>query len=800
MAQSPRPLETVLDRDGAIRSGGGSGAFDPRGWNMSVAPDGEPRFSRESSGSAAGAWSNDIGIPGVDHVGIYAMVLDGEKLYVGGNFTQVAGVDAPFIAVWNRSTREWSPVGKGMDYPVRALTLYKGKLVAAGEFRRAGDDGPSGIATWDGTEWLKIGSGIDGRVLAVEVVGDDLYAGGDFTMAGDVEVRGLARWDGAGWSEVGGGITGVVYALEHVDDTLYVGGDISQVGLLPVYNIARYSGGAWDTLGAGVSSAVYALGASQGRLYAGGDFFYAGTSTTLFIAQWTGSEWLPVGNGLTFDVTTIVPTEEGIYAGGTFAGEIGNLSEGIARWDGTQWLPVPGLEGTVHALAPTTTGVIVGGDIVRAGGNDVGSVAELKLGEWSGLADGPSLGFYSTIVNAVAVHGEEVIVGGRFTRAGDRPAGFVASWNMVTGEWSDLGGGVNAYVQGLTVTGDSLLVCGQFTRAGESLAYHAAVYDFKTGGWSPIGRGLYWNVLDLAMMDGSVHAASYGVYRVDGIDWTLLGGGINGFVQTILPRNDSLFAGGTFTRAGSNALSGLACLVGAEWFGVGGGTNGTILDMADQNGTLIVGGYFTRAGTTSASNIAAWNGSSWRALGTGTDDFVTTIEVDGNDLYVGGGFSMAGGAGADYVARWSNGVWNPLDPGGPDWTVFGSAISGEGVYFGGRFQEAGNDGVGALTEWVLRPSGVVERPDAGERSLRSSAFPNPSSGDAAIRFTLPQPADIELDLVDAHGATALHISKKSMPMGDQEILLDGAGLADGTYHYRLRAGGETTAGSIVIVR
>ena len=68
----------------------------------------------------------------------------------------------------------------------------------------------------------------------------------------------------------------------------------------------------------------------------------------------------------------------------------------------------------------------------------------------------------------------------------------------------------------------------------------------------------------MTVMNGSIYAASYGVYRIDGDEWVLLGEGIDGYVQTLLARNDSLFAGGSFTSAGGAAVSGLAVLVGGR--------------------------------------------------------------------------------------------------------------------------------------------------------------------------------------------------------------------------------------------
>ena len=47
----------------------------------------------------------------------------------------------------------WRELGGGTTGPVRALALYRGMLIAGGDFDRAGDAEARNVAAWDGENW-----------------------------------------------------------------------------------------------------------------------------------------------------------------------------------------------------------------------------------------------------------------------------------------------------------------------------------------------------------------------------------------------------------------------------------------------------------------------------------------------------------------------------------------------------------------------------------------------------------------------------------------------------------------------
>jgi hypothetical protein len=96
---------------------------------------------------------------------------------------------------------------------VRAITVYGGDLVVAGDFVTIGTEFVTRIARWDGVQWHSLAAGLTGRVRALCVHGGDLYAGGDFEYSGGVPVSRVARWDGTTWQALGTGVNQYVNAL-----------------------------------------------------------------------------------------------------------------------------------------------------------------------------------------------------------------------------------------------------------------------------------------------------------------------------------------------------------------------------------------------------------------------------------------------------------------------------------------------------------------------------------------------------------------------------------------------------------
>ncbi|GHC56981.1 hypothetical protein [Roseibacillus persicicus] len=306
---------------------------------------------------------------------------DDGRIYVGGNFSNVAEVPSSRVAAYDPQTGTFEGLVGGVgdlvsvgqengptNGDVRAI-LKVDDLVYVGGFYT----GPSGSPAnekyirafnLDTNTWLRLGDGLDGQVNALKLLPDgSILAGGEFS-------EGLARWDGVSWAAYGGGVggEGVVRDIELTSSgRVYIGGSFNEVGSganqISANFIAYYepSSNSWNDMAGGFddeyiqsnntnfsADGVYDLAlAGDGTLYVGGDFQadVTRTNTNLdHVACWdsTGT-WQSLGSGAGTSGSQIVncvavgPRGE-VYVGGTFSEGYRNASSAnsqFAVWDST---------------------------------------------------------------------------------------------------------------------------------------------------------------------------------------------------------------------------------------------------------------------------------------------------------------------------------------------------------------------------------------------------------------------------------------------------------------------------------
>jgi hypothetical protein len=236
----------------------------------------------------------------------------------------------------------------------------------------------------------------------------------------------------------------------------------------------------------------------------------------------------------------------------------------------------------------------------------------------------------NSVVEAMAVVGSDLYVGGLFAETGDGTTlthlGRIARYDTADHSWHALPNeGLDNAVRVLRAVGSDLYVGGIFTRTGDWTTLinlgRIARYDTTTGTWHALpNRGLNNGVYELAPFGGDLYVGGYFWKTGDQSTLTNLGG---------IARYD--IAADTWHALPSQ------------------GVDSIVRALALSGSDLYVGGVFDQTGDgttlTNLGNVARYDiaTNAWHALpNQGLDDKVWTMATSGSNLYVGGYFAQTG--------------------------------------------------------------------------------------------------------------------------------------------------------------
>lgn len=368
------------------------------------------------------------------------VAVAGPTLYVGGWFETVGSESRPFAAALSRETGSPLPWNPRPDLEVNLIVPDGETVHVGGSFSLMGEwQHRAGLAAIDlstGTvkPWNPNPNG--GICTAIAVSGDRVFVSGDFTSIGGAPRprQYLAAVDTTNgevqeWNP-GANQVADVFLLE--GDTLYAGGYFTQVGGQSRNYVAAIDGTtgevtAWNP---DASSWVLTMARSGTKMYLGGIF------------QRIGGQWRPclaavdalTGTALPWDaqvipgvVDALLVSGSTLYVGGGFDQIGGQPRNSIAALDATTgeatpWYPQASGWGSpirVRALALVDSTLYVGGSFGTMGGQSRVCLAAMDTitavaSVWDPGLDG--------LVWALKADGNELFVGGGFTRAGGVPA------------------------------------------------------------------------------------------------------------------------------------------------------------------------------------------------------------------------------------------------------------------------------------------------------------------------------------------------------------------------------------------
>lgn len=317
---------------------------------------------------------------------------------------------------------------------IQDMVVFNGQLIVAGSFFTIGKEElpVNNIAAWDGTTWTALeGGGLNNKVNDLEIHDGLLYAGGEFTLAGNTPADKIAAWDGSSWiGLLHGGINGNftnVDALLSTSGGLIVGGKFISVGdpALIVSNIAAWNPGlGWARMGSNLDGPVFALSFYQGKIVAGGRF---GNIPGGFnnVAWWNGA-WNKYGEQGAINIKSNTPhPDDGVHAlavfndqlivGGQFTSTMTDSAPNdqrtrhLALWDGTQWSCLGTGKGVnlgngVYSMQVYGNDLIVGGQFTRINQQPINHLARWDGMNWTGMVH-PTTGGIRTLTSYHAPEG-----------------------------------------------------------------------------------------------------------------------------------------------------------------------------------------------------------------------------------------------------------------------------------------------------------------------------------------------------------------------------------------------------------
>lgn len=685
-------------------------------------------------------------------VQVDALLLQGTTLYMGGQFTTINGQGRYCFGAVEKASGTVLPFNPQPNDSVFAMALSGTTLYAGGAFTTMGGLPRAYLAAVDAsgsTGWATAfnptaGGGIDGDgpyVLALAVQNTTLYAGGYFTTMGGLPRVCLAAVDASGST---GWATSFDATLTQTASDAY-----TDVWALAVSGTALYVGGDFSGIGGQIRSNIAAVDASGSTGWA--------------------TSWDPESDDSVYSLFISATT---VYVGGHFTNIGSQPRQRVAEIDlasatATSWDPDAG--GDVFFAGSDGTNVLVGGyspnnltNFYSIGGVTRNYVAALSVSTGKpttfnpGMSEGPTDSF----VNAMALSGTTLYLGGDFNQVSGTTANYIAAVNTSNGVPLAVSLGADAPVWALAVTSTVLYVGGDFLNAGGQARQRLAALDTTTGlatGFNP---------------------------------------GADNRVDAITVTATSVFVGGEFANCGGQSRSFLAALdpaVGAAEAGFNPNPNNTINTLALNGAYLYIGGAFTSVGAKARERIAMVDASSGSvtAFNAGSvNGDVNDMLLRGNYLYVGGGFNIIGGATRYFITALNalSGTATIYDSGVYNYAVDSVCMVGDTLFVGGLFIQ-GFSGyyaphLASLSDAAPTPFTVPQYVGTGKIEVIKQ--PVQDSIDFAIQASSPGAVTIEV-----YNAAMEHVAtfRENLSSENQQIFYENhVQLANGVYVYSAKVG------------
>lgn len=553
---------------------------------------------------------------------IKTMSIDGNILYIGGEFTQVNGLTRKHAAAFDLNTKtltSWSP---SFNNNVNIISANAGSVLVGGDFTSVNGNIRNYFAlVGSGGSINSLNIPFNGSVNALALVGTKLFCGGAFTKI-DTALRSyLACFDvlSATLDTVWTPYTDdVVKGFYLSNSELFVYGDFHFVNDVLnrnyVMSFDLASGGLPTNFNPSPNQAVYDVAVSNGVIYLAGDFSYIGTTQISYLARVTPNGFVVPGVPIFGNtVRSVTVLNDSCLTTGDYSSFGGINVSNLIAIDATSGIPTgfaPQLDDEVNTIKFVSDGLLIGGafsvinQLFYQGIAIIDTINGTPI-SWQADCNG--------IVNDIKISGNTIYVGGTFTSIGGQTRTNLASLNYATHDASSWDPQVSGSVYSLELANGHLYVGGLFSMVGNSQRNNAASFsvlnNLSLDNWSP---------------------------------------NVNALVSAIKVKNESVFLAGTFTQVNATSIQGIAKVdssATATLSSWNSGINGSVKCIDIFNNVICAGGDFNINNQTSFAMFNANDASLVSYQLKGNINGLHYTRVDYGKMYLGGQFNLSNAGG-----------------------------------------------------------------------------------------------------------------------------------------------------------
>jgi hypothetical protein len=516
---------------------------------------------------------------------VTAIAVKGPVVYIGGNFGQIHHEDRMQIAAVDTSAgipTSWNPHSSGW---VSSIVVGDSVVFAAGSFSEIGGASRINIAALDIStgQAMDFNPGANFFVNSLVLDTSTLYVAGFFdTICGHrqpyIAVLNSKTGELLDWNP---NADGGIYSIALHDSSLYVGGVFGNIGgkarnYAAELNCATASATSWNP---DPNKWVRSIAIDDSIAFIGGLFSSLGgvprnRLASLDATTGAATSWNPDANG---EIWTISVQNNKVYGGGAFTLINGKDRKRIACVDaqtGDVSEFLADCNNSVFSLCAKGSRLYAGGSFDTINGQRRSRIAALDTAAGSVLSWNPNaIRGYNCKINAIIATDSIVFAGGAFDSIGGKHQSGLAALSANTGiatSWNPNDSQYITSVNAFALKGGTLYVGGDFYRIGQSPNNIAAV-DITTGSALKWKAGAYNPVLSVAVIGTTVFAGqiSYNYHEPGQLVAINSSTGLDdiwvprtpGVVWALASSGNSLYVGGNFESIGGEQRIGFAQFV-----------------------------------------------------------------------------------------------------------------------------------------------------------------------------------------------------------------------------------------------